>query len=200
MAIGITNQRETTVVWDKTTGKPVYNAHRLAGHPHAGNRRPPGRQLTGVERFKATTGLPLSTYFAGTKIVWILENVPGARERAERGELLFGTTDSWVLWNLTGGIDGGVHATDVTNASRTLLMSLETLQWDDDLLSDVRHPAVDAARDPQLVRDLRLRGVLVACCARCRLRASSATSRRRRSGRRPSTPARRRTRTAPATS
>jgi len=134
VGIGITNQRETTVVWEKTTGRPVYNAlvwqdtrtqaiaDRLAG-------------ADGVERFKATTGLPLSTYFAGTKIVWILENVPGARERAERGELLFGTTDSWILWNLTGGIDGGVHATDVTNASRTLLMSLETLQWDDDLLS-----------------------------------------------------------------
>ena len=134
VGIGITNQRETTVVWEKTTGRPVYNAlvwqdtrtqaiaDRLAG-------------ADGVERFKATTGLPISTYLAGTKIVWILENVPGARERAERGELLFGTTDSWILWNLTGGIDGGVHATDVTNASRTLLMSLETLQWDDDLLS-----------------------------------------------------------------
>ena len=131
--IGITNQRETTVVWDRKTGKPLYNAivwqdtrtqeivNRLAGDD-------------GVERFKKTVGLPLSTYFAGTKIVWILENVEGARERAERGELLFGTTDTWVLWNLTGGPDGGVHVTDVTNASRTLLMSLTTLDWDEEIL------------------------------------------------------------------
>jgi glycerol kinase len=138
-AIGITNQRETTVVWDRATGKPLYNAivwqdtrtqeivTRLAGD-------------AGVERFKDTVGLPLSTYFAGTKILWILENVPGARERAERGELLFGTTDTWVLWNLTGGIDGGIHATDVTNASRTLLMGLESLQWDDGILAEFGIP------------------------------------------------------------
>jgi glycerol kinase len=114
-AVGITNQRETAVVWDKTTGKPVYNA-------------------IGVERFKPTVGLPLATYFSGTKIVWILENVEGAREKAEAGDLLFGTTDSWVLWNLTGGTEGGVHATDVTNASRTMFMDLETLQWDEEIL------------------------------------------------------------------
>ncbi|MFF2274842.1 glycerol kinase GlpK [Agromyces sp. NPDC058126] len=132
-AVGITNQRETTVVWDKTTGEPVYNAivwqdtrtqsivDRLAADG-------------GVERFKAKVGLPLATYFSGTKVVWILENVPGAREKAEAGDLLFGTTDSWVLWNLTGGVDGGVHATDVTNASRTMFMDLETLQWDDEIL------------------------------------------------------------------
>ena len=133
-AIGITNQRETAVVWDRTTGEPVYNAivwqdtrtqaivDRLAADG-------------GVERFKATVGLPLATYFSGTKIVWILENVPGAREKAEAGDLLFGTTDTWVLWNLTGGVDGGVHATDVTNASRTMFMDLETLQWDDEILA-----------------------------------------------------------------
>lgn len=132
-AIGITNQRETAVVWDKTTGKPVYNAivwqdtrtqsivDRLA-------------EDGGVERFKQIVGLPLATYFSGTKIVWILENVDGAREKAEAGDLIFATTDSWVLWNLTGGIDGGVHATDVTNASRTLFMDLETLAWRDDIL------------------------------------------------------------------
>ncbi|ARJ05858.1 glycerol kinase [Cnuibacter physcomitrellae] len=131
-AVGITNQRETAVVWDKNTGEPVYNAivwqdtrtqpivDRLAdGDP---------------ERFKQIVGLPLATYFSGTKIVWILENVEGAREKAEAGDLLFGTTDTWVLWNLTGGTDGGVHATDVTNASRTLFMDLETLQWRDDIL------------------------------------------------------------------
>jgi glycerol kinase len=133
-AIGITNQRETTVVWDRNTGEPVYNAivwqdtrtqkivDRLAADG-------------GVERFKATVGLPLSTYFAGTKIAWILENVEGARARAEAGELLFGTTDSWVLWNLSGGVDGGVHATDVTNASRTMFMDLRTLDWDDEILA-----------------------------------------------------------------
>ncbi|WP_431799944.1 glycerol kinase GlpK [Microbacterium kunmingense] len=132
-AIGITNQRETAVVWDKNTGEPVYNAivwqdtrtqnivDRLAADG-------------GTERFKSTVGLPLATYFSGTKIVWILENVEGARERAERGDLLFGTTDTWVLWNLTGGVDGGVHATDVTNASRTLFMDLETLSWREDIL------------------------------------------------------------------
>jgi len=132
-AIGITNQRETAVVWDKNTGKPVYNAivwqdtrtqsivNRLA-------------EDGGVERFKPIVGLPLATYFSGTKIVWILENVEGAREKAEAGDLLFGTTDTWVLWNLTGGTDGGVHVTDVTNASRTLFMDLETLEWRDDIL------------------------------------------------------------------
>ncbi|WP_445442036.1 glycerol kinase GlpK [Clavibacter sp. km1a] len=133
-AVGITNQRETAVVWDRTTGKPVYNAivwqdtrtqkivDRLAADG-------------GVERFKPTVGLPLATYFSGTKIVWILENVDGARAKAEAGELMFGTTDTWILWNLTGGTDGGVHVTDVTNASRTLFMDLETLQWDDEILT-----------------------------------------------------------------
>ena len=133
-SVGITNQRETAVVWDKNTGVPVYNAivwqdtrtqdivDRLAADG-------------GVERFKKTVGLPLATYFSGTKIVWILENVEGAREKAEAGDLLFGTTDSWVLWNLTGGIEGGVHATDVTNASRTMFMDLKTLQWDDEILA-----------------------------------------------------------------
>ncbi|NYF15787.1 glycerol kinase [Microbacterium sp. AK009] len=132
-AIGITNQRETAVVWDKNTGEPVYNAivwqdtrtqgivDKLAADG-------------GTERFKSVVGLPLATYFSGTKIVWILDNVEGARERAERGDLLFGTTDTWVLWNLTGGVDGGVHATDVTNASRTMFMDLETLSWREDIL------------------------------------------------------------------
>jgi glycerol kinase len=126
--IGITNQRETTVVWDRETGDPVYNAivwqdtrtkdlvGELAGEE-------------GVDRLRRATGLPLSTYFSGPKISWILDNVDGARARAENGELAFGNMDTWVLWNLTGGNRGGVHATDVTNASRTMLMSLETLDW-----------------------------------------------------------------------
>ena len=132
-AVGITNQRETTVIWDKATGEPVYNAivWQDTRTQAIVNRLADGD----VDRFRTQTGLPLSTYFAGTKIAWILENVDGVRERAEKGELLFGTTDTWVTWNLTGGEDGGVHVTDVTNASRTLLMDLETLDWDDDLLA-----------------------------------------------------------------
>lgn len=132
-AVGITNQRETAVVWDKNTGEPVYNAivwQDTRTQPIVDRLAADG----GVERFKQKVGLPLATYFSGTKIVWILENVEGAREKADAGELLFGTTDSWVLWNLTGGVDGGVHATDVTNASRTMFMDLETLQWDDEIL------------------------------------------------------------------
>jgi glycerol kinase len=133
-AVGITNQRETAVVWDRTTGKPVYNAivwQDTRTQPIVDRLAADG----GVERFKPKVGLPLATYFSGTKIVWILENVDGAREKAEAGDLMFGTTDTWVLWNLTGGLEGGVHATDVTNASRTLFMDLETLQWDDEILA-----------------------------------------------------------------
>ena len=133
-AIGITNQRETAVVWDKNTGEPVYNAivwQDTRTQPIVDRLATDG----GIERFKAKVGLPLATYFSGTKIVWILENIEGAREKAEDGDLLFGTTDSWVLWNLTGGVDGGVHVTDVTNASRTMFMDLETLQWDDEILA-----------------------------------------------------------------
>ncbi|QWS34547.1 glycerol kinase GlpK [Curtobacterium aetherium] len=137
-AVGITNQRETAVVWDKTTGKAVYNAivwqdtrtQALVDKLADGD----------TDRYKSIVGLPLATYFAGTKIMWILENVEGAREKAEAGDLLFGTTDTWVLWNLTGGTDGGVHKTDVTNASRTLFMDLETLQWRDDILADFGVP------------------------------------------------------------
>ncbi len=121
-AVGITNQRETTVVWNKTHRRAGLQRDRLAGHPHAGHRRPARRRRRRHRSLRRDhVGLPLATYFAGTKIVWILENVEGARAAAEAGELLFGTTDTWVLWNLTGGADGGVHATDVTNASRTLL-------------------------------------------------------------------------------
>ena len=132
-AVGITNQRETAVVWDKNTGVPVYNAivwQDTRTQPIVDRLAADG----GVDRFKEKVGLPLATYFSGTKIVWILENVEGARAKADAGDLLFGTTDSWVLWNLTGGTEGGVHATDVTNASRTMFMDLETLQWDDEIL------------------------------------------------------------------
>lgn len=138
-AIGITNQRETAIVWDKATGEPVHNA--LVWQDTRTQSFIDKLAATGgTGRFAAKTGLPLATYFSASKIAWILDNVPGARERAERGELLFGTPDTWLLWNLTGGVDGGVHATDVTNASRTLLMDLRTLDWDDELLAAFRVP------------------------------------------------------------
>src|SRR4051812_6802856 len=124
-AVGITNQRETTLVWDRETGEPVYNAIVWQ------DTRTDAivRELGDVDQLREVTGLPLSTYFAGPKIKWILDNVDGARERAEKGELAFGTMDTWLLWNLTGGTNGGLHYTDVTNASRTLMMNLETLDW-----------------------------------------------------------------------
>ena len=139
ISVGITNQRETAVVWDKNTGEPVYNAIVWQDTRTA----PIVRELAGdegVEKYKDRVGLPLATYFSGTKIKWILDNVEGARARAEAGDLLFGTTDSWVLWNLTGGIEGGVHKTDVTNASRTLLMNLKTLEWEPDICADFGIP------------------------------------------------------------
>ncbi len=129
-AIGITNQRETTVIWDRETGEPIHNAIVWQDTRTAGLvRELAGEQ--GPDRLRERVGLPLSTYFSGPKVTWILDNVPGARRRAEQGELAFGTMDTWVLWNLTGGSDGGVHATDVTNASRTMLMDLTTLDWHD---------------------------------------------------------------------
>ena len=137
-AVGITQQRETTIVWDKVSGNPVYNAvvwqdtrtkeicDRLAdGDPR---------------RFAARTGLPLATYFAGPKVRWILDNVPGARARAEAGDLMFGTVDTWLLWCLTGGPNNGVHATDPTNASRTLLMNLDTQEWDAEMCETIGVP------------------------------------------------------------
>jgi len=139
-AVGITNQRETAMVWEKATGKPIYNAivwqdtrtqkivDKLAGDE-------------GADKYKATVGLPLATYFSGPKVMWILDNVDGAREKAENGELLFGNTDTWVLWNLTGGAENdGVHVTDVTNASRTMLMDLDTLSWDESIAADMGIP------------------------------------------------------------
>jgi glycerol kinase len=138
-AVGVTNQRETTVVWDRNTGEPVHNAvvwqdtrtdvicNELAANG-------------GQDRFRATTGLPIATYFSGPKIKWLLDNVEGLRARAEAGDLLFGNIDTWCIWNLTGGTSGGVHVTDVTNASRTMLMDLQTLQWDDGILATLGIP------------------------------------------------------------
>jgi glycerol kinase len=138
-AVGITNQRETAVVWDKTTGKPVYNAIVWQDTRTQAIVDQLGGDV-GADKYKDIVGLPLATYFSGPKIKWILDNVEGAREAAERGDLLFGNTDSWVLWNMTGGPDGGVHVTDVTNASRTMLMDLDTLSWREDIAADMGIP------------------------------------------------------------
>ncbi|WNI14807.1 glycerol kinase GlpK [Actinacidiphila sp. ITFR-21] len=139
-AIGITNQRETTLLWDRHTGEPVHNALVWQDTRTDALCRELGRDA-GQDRFRAATGLPLASYFAGPKIRWLLDNVEGLRERAEAGDILFGTMDSWVIWNLTGGVAGGVHVTDVTNASRTLLMNLHTLDWDEGILAAVGVPA-----------------------------------------------------------
>ena len=127
-AIGIANQRETSVVWDRRTGEPIGNAIVWQDTRTAALVRELAGEH-GPDRLREHVGLPLSTYFSGPKLAWILENVSGARERAESGELAFGTIDTWLLWNLTGGPAGGVHVTDVTNASRTMLMDLRTLDW-----------------------------------------------------------------------
>ena len=134
-AVGITNQRETTVLWDRHSGRPLHNAlvwqdtrvDQLVAQ-YASNG--------GANRFRAKTGLPLASYFSGLKLQWLLDNVPGARARAQSGEVLFGNIDTWLLWNLTGGSAGGLHITDVTNASRTQLMNLATLDWDETLLEE----------------------------------------------------------------
>jgi glycerol kinase len=139
VAVGITNQRETTVVWDRTTGKPVYNAIVWQDTRTAKIVEELGGS-DGQDKYKSRVGLPLATYFSGPKVKWILDNVDGAREKAEAGDLLFGNTDSWVLWNMTGGPDGGVHVTDVTNASRTMLMDLATLSWDEGIAKDMGIP------------------------------------------------------------
>ncbi|HEV7790258.1 MAG TPA: glycerol kinase GlpK [Pseudonocardia sp.] len=133
-AVGITNQRETTMVWDRRTGRPYYNA--IVWQDTRTDRIATALDRDGrgdVIRRKA--GLPPATYFSGGKLQWILENVDGVREAAELGDAIFGNADTWVLWHLTGGVEGGVHVTDPTNASRTMLMNLETLDWDDELLS-----------------------------------------------------------------
>jgi glycerol kinase len=134
VALGIANQRETTVVWDRATGEPVQNAinwqdirtdhliHELAGD-------------AGQDRFRERCGLPLATYFSGPKIRWLLDHIPGLQDRAEAGDVLFGTMDAWLIWNLTGR-----HVTDVTNAGRTMLMNLRTLEWDDELLDAIGVP------------------------------------------------------------
>jgi len=139
-AIGITNQRETAVVWDRKTGKPVYNAIVWQDTRTQKICDELGALGGGAERYKDRVGLPLATYFSGPKVRWILDNVDGAREAAERGDLAFGNTDSWVVWNLTGGVEGGIHVTDVTNASRTMLMNLDTLTWNEEIAGEMGIP------------------------------------------------------------
>lgn len=131
-AVGVTNQRETTIVWNPKTGRPWYNA--IVWQDTRTDRIINALAERDAQLIRARTGLPPATYFSGAKIQWILENVAGVREAAARGEAVFGNPDTWVIWNLTGGRDGGVHATDVTNASRTMLMNLQTCDWDPDLL------------------------------------------------------------------
>lgn len=147
MALGVTNQRETTVVWNKRTGRPYHNAVVW----QCMRTQEICQQLLdeGLEPlFRERTGLVISAYFSGPKIKWLLDNVPGLRADAERGEALFGTIDSWLIWNLTGGPAGGTHITDVTNASRTLLMNVHTLQWDEELLEILGIP-------PQMLPEIR---------------------------------------------
>ena len=137
--LGITNQRETALVWDRNTGEPVHNAlvwqdtrtDKLVEELSADG---------GQDRFRAKVGLPLATYFSGPKVRWILDNVDGAREKAEAGDLIFGNMDTWLIWNLTGGTDGGLHITDVTNASRTMLMDLDSLSWNEEIASTIGVP------------------------------------------------------------
>jgi glycerol kinase len=155
-AVGITNQRETTLVWDRTTGAPVHPAIVWQDTRTDGICAQLGALGGGAERYREKVGLPLATYFAGPKIRWILDQVDGARHRAERGELLFGTMDSWVLWNLTGGPDGGLHVTDPTNASRTMLMDLATLSWDADIAAEF---GVPLAMLPQIRSSSEVYGV-----------------------------------------
>ncbi|MBY6706180.1 glycerol kinase GlpK [Rhodococcus sp. BP-241] len=137
-AVGITNQRETALVWERATGKPVYNA--IVWQDTRTDRIVTKLGGGDATKYTAKTGLPLATYFSGPKVKWILDNVEGAQDKADAGELCFGNMDTWVLWNMTGGVDGGLHYTDPTNASRTLLMDLDTLSWDEGICADMGIP------------------------------------------------------------
>ena len=169
-AVGITNQRETTVVWNRKTGKPVANAlvwqdTRVAEYVSE------LAKAGGQDRFRSKTGLPLATYFSGLKIRWILEHVKGAREQAEAGDVIFGNIDTFLIWQLTGGCRGGVHITDVTNASRTQLMNLETLSWDKEILNvfgipEAMLPRIHSSSETyglakeRSIRDVAIAGIL----------------------------------------
>jgi len=139
-AVGITNQRETALVWDRTTGEPVYNAIVWQDTRTDAICQQLGALGGGQDRYKEKVGLPLATYFSGPKVRWVLDNVEGAREKAEAGDLVFGNMDTWVVWNMTGGVQGGLHITEPTNASRTLLMDLDTLTWDPQICEEMGIP------------------------------------------------------------
>ncbi|UQX87817.1 glycerol kinase GlpK [Jatrophihabitans telluris] len=159
-ALGITNQRETTVVWDRRTGRPYYNA--IVWQDTRTDRIASALERDGRgEVIRAKAGLPPATYFSAGKVQWILDNVDGVRAAAEAGDAVFGNTDTWLIWNLTGGPNGGVHVTDVTNASRTMLMNLETLDWDSELLSffgipPQMLPVIRPSSDPAGYGEIRL--------------------------------------------
>jgi len=138
-AVGITNQRETTVLWDRNTGQPVHNA-LVWQDTRTDKLCDELSKEGGQDRFRSTTGLPIATYFSGPKAKWLMENVDGLRAKVDAGDVLFGNIDTWCIWNLSGGAEGGVHVTDVTNASRTMMMDLESLQWDEDILKTLDVP------------------------------------------------------------
>ena len=141
-AIGITNQRETTIVWDKETGEPIH--HAIVWQCRRTSEYCDSLKEKGLtDKFREKTGLVIDAYFSGTKVKWLLDNVPGARERAEKGELLFGTVETWLIWKLT---KGAVHVTDYSNASRTMLFNINTLEWDDEILSRAEHSEMHASR------------------------------------------------------
>ena len=162
-AVGITNQRETALVWDKNTGEPVYNAIVWQDTRTDAIAKRLGDLGGGAERYKDKVGLPLATYFSGPKVVWILENVEGAREKAEAGDLVFGNMDTWLIWNMTGGPEGGLHITDPTNASRTMLMDLDTLSWDEGIAEEMGIPLSmlpEIRSSSEVYGNIRERGVL----------------------------------------
>ena len=152
-AFGVTNQRETTFLWNKRTGIPYLNAI-VWQDTRTDEICNQFIQIGGIDCFRDKTGLPLATYFSGPKIVWSFENIPGLKEAAVRGDLLFGNSDSWIIWNLTGGVNGGLHITDVTNASRTMLMDLSTLNWDNEILSKFWYSFTDIAQNRSIFREL----------------------------------------------
>ena len=174
-AVGIANQRETAVMWHRGTGTPIYNAIVWQDTRTDQIVNELARQA-GQDRFRHKTGLPLATYFAGPKVRWILDNVPDARAAAQNGDIIFGTVDTFLIWWLTGGPHGGVHVTDVTNASRTMLMDLRTLDWDDELLDAIARAAGDATADTLLRARCTVRHPVH--WRACRWRATWATSMR----------------------
>ena len=198
-AIGITNQRETTIVWNPKTGQPWHNAIVWQDTRTE-------RQVVSLEPKRAwlcaRTGLPPATYFSATKLRWILDSVDGVRDAVRQGAAIFGTVDSWIIWNLTGGTNGGLHVTDVTNASRTQLLNLRTLDWDDELLDlfGIPRSMLPASAIRRTGRRTARRGPTARWGRTCRSRPLLAISTRQQSGRSASRLARRRTPTAPVTS